>query len=195
MYNNDSRERPRNIIPPRGTMNLMSDMPYWWVPPVIFFIVLAIVVAILIANFSDAFRLLAVLAALIVLLPGEFIFLSARTGRPCRYEADDEKLTVFRKNKTEEFYYREITGVEFEPFYIVILGFEPFNCGYKITVHTKSKDTVRYYAFNGAYGKNPPQKTPFWILVMNMPEEYRPELSADMISVENYYGNAQKKEP
>lgn len=191
----DSRERPRNIISPRGTMNLMSDKPYWWVPPVIFFIVLAVIVFILLVNFSDAFMLLAVFAGLIVILPGEFIFLSARTGRPCRYEADDEKLTVFRRNKTEEFYYSEITGVEFESFYILILGAEPFNCGYKVTIHTKLGDTVRYYAFNGAHGKNPPQETPFWILVMNMPEEPEPEKPNDIISRENYYENAQKKEP
>ena len=130
---------------------------------------------------------------MIAALPGEFIFLSARTGRPCRYEADDEKLTVYRRNKTEEFYYSEFTGVEFEPFNSMV--FDAFRCGYKVTIHTRLGDIVRYYAFNGAHGKNPPQETPFWILVMNMPEEYRPEPSADLISVENYYENAQKKEP
>ena len=189
----DNRERPRSSISPRGTMNLMSDKPFWWVIPSLLDIAIAIGVFIALIVFSDAMFLLGILAFIVVSLPAEFMFLSARTGKSCRYEADDEKLMIFRRNKTEEFYYSEITGVKFEPF-SMMAGMEVFNCGYKVTVYTKYKETVRYYAFSGAHGKNPPQQTPFWILVMNMPEENRPELSADLISGESYYENAQKKE-
>ena len=181
----DSGKRPRSSISPKGTMNLMSDKPFWWVVPSLVDIAAAIGVFIALIVFSKAMFLLGILAFIIVSLPAEFMFLSARTGKSCRYEADDEKLTIFRRDKTEEFYYREITGVKFEPF-SMMAGMEVFNCGYKITICTKYKETVRYYAFSGTHGKNPPQATPFWILVMNMPEDNRPEPSADMISGAEY---------
>ncbi len=184
------RETPRNIISKSGTMNLMSDKPFWWVPLSMFFIVLGIVVGILVGNL---FRLLGLFVGIILALPAEFFFISARTGKMCRYEADDEKMTVYRKKTTEEYYYREITGVEFKPFYILIFATEPFFCGYKVTIHTKIKDTVRYYAFGGSHGKNPPQETPFWILVMNMPE--KKEKDREIVSGEEYYANEKKEEP
>lgn len=189
----DSRERPRSIISPKGTMNLMSDKPFWWVVPSVFFVVLAFGACFALIAFSNAMTLLGILAFIIVSLPAEFMFISARTGRACRYEADDEKLTVYRKGKTEEFYYSETLGVSFEPF-SMIWGIDTFNCGYKVTIHTKYKDTVRYYAFGGTHGKNPPQETPFWILVMNMPEE-KPESASNFITGEEYYANETKEKP
>lgn len=189
----NSREKPRNIISKHGTMNLMSDKPYWWVAPSAVFIVLGIAACITLFILDSAFALLGIFVGLILILPAEFMFLSARTGRACRYEADDEKLTVFRRDKTEEFYYCETLGVTFEPF-SMMLG-DVFDCGYKVIIHTKYKDIVRYYAFGGSHGKNPPQETPFWILVMNLPEDKDPGSTPDMISGENYYENAQKKEP
>lgn len=189
---NDNPETRRVIIPQSGTMNLMADKPYWWVVPSVIFIVLGIAVFILLINFSDAFMLLAVLAGIIVMLPAEFLFLAGRTGRACRFETDEEKLTVHRKNGDDYFYFSETLGVEFEPF-VIWIAFYPFNCGYKVTVHTKYKDIVRYYAFSGAYSKNPPQDTPFWILVMNMPEEK--EKNREIISGEEYYANEKKEKP
>lgn len=165
-----SREKPRNIIARQGSMNLMSDKPFWWVAPSLIFLVLAIAACITLFTFDNAFALLGIFAGFLLCLPAEFMFLSARTGKACRYEADEEKLTVFRRGRTEEYYYREIVGVKFEPFSMV-LGLDVFNCGHKVTIETKYSTAVRYYAFNGAHGKNPPQETPFWILVMNMPEE------------------------
>ncbi len=185
-------EARRVTISKSGTMNLIADKPYWWVAPAVIFLVLAVVVFILIVSVSDGFRLLALLAALLAGLPAEFLFLVGRTGRACRYEADGEKLTVYRKKGAEYFYYSETTGVTFEPF-VIWIAFYPFNCGHKVTIHTKYRDIVRYYAFSGAYGKNPPQDTPFWILVMNMPEEK--EKNQDIISGDEYYANETKKEP
>ncbi len=190
----DSNNTGRHFIAKSGTMNLMSDNPYWWVAPAIVFVVLGIAAFIVIISFDRAFTLLGVLVGFIISIPGDFIFLSARTGKRCRYEADDEKLTIYRGDKTEEIYYSELLGVKFEPFYM-ILGLEPFYCGYKVTIEAKFRTIVRYYAFNGAYGKNPPADTPFWILVMNLPENSAEQNTADTVSMENYYENAQKKEP
>jgi len=183
---NENMETRRVIIPKSGTMNLMADNPYWWVAPTLIFLALGIAVFILLVNFSNAFLLLALLAGLITALPAEFLFLAARTGRACRYETDDEKLTVYRRKGNDYFYFSETLGVKFEPF-VIWLAFYPFNCGYKVTIHTKYKDIVRYYAFSGTYGKNPPEDTPFWILVMNLPEEK--EKNREIISGEEYYAN------
>lgn len=189
----NTREKPRNLISKQGSMNLISDKPYWWVIPSIILLALGVAACIALITFDKAFTLLGLFACIIICLPADFMFLSARTGKPCRYEADEEKLTVFRRDKTEEYYYREIISVKFEPF-SMILGMEVFNCGYKVTIETKYKTTVRYYAFNGAHGKNPQQETPFWILVMNMPEGKTNETN-EIITGEEYYANAQKKEP
>lgn len=172
----------------------MSDKPYWWVAPSFVFLALGVTTFIVFISFDKALTLLGIFACFILCLPAEFIFISARTGKSCRYEADDEKLTVYRRDKAEEFYYREILGVTFETFSI-IWGIDVFNCGYKVTIETKYKTTIRYYAFSGAHGKNPPQETPFWILVMNIPEPPSSEKPIDTVSRENYYENAQKKEP
>ncbi|MGN0680042.1 MAG: hypothetical protein ACI4JS_10305 [Oscillospiraceae bacterium] len=188
-----SREKPRNLIAKQGSMNLMSDKPYWWVIPLVIILALGVAACIAIIAFDNAFTLLGIFACFIICLPGDFMFLLARTGKACRYEADEEKLTVFRRDKTEEYYYREIICVKFEPF-SMILGMEVFNCGYKVTIETKYNTTVRYYAFNGAHGKNPPQETPFWILVMNMPEGKNEETN-EIITGEEYHANAKKKEP
>lgn len=190
----DIREKPRNIISPRGTMNLMSDKPFWWVVPSVIVLALAFAACFALIAFDRAMTLLGIFAFIIVSLPAEFMFISARTGRACRYEADDEKLTVYRRDKIEEFYYCETLGVTFKPF-SMLWGIDTFNCGYKVIIHTKYMDIVRYYAFSGAHGKNPPQETPFWILVMNMPKESEPEKTNDIISRENYYENAQKEKP
>ncbi len=188
----DSNNATRHFIAKSGTMNLMSDKPYWWVAPSIVFLVLGIAACFIIISFDRAFTLLGLFVGFIIILPADLMFLTARTGKRCRYEADDEKLTIYRRNKTEEYYYSEILGVKFEPFYLVT-GFDVFNCGYKVTIEAKFRTIVRYYAFNGAYGKNPPADTPFWILVVNMPED--PQKTIDTVSMENYYENAQKKEP
>ncbi len=182
----------RHFIAKSGTMNLMSDNPYWWVAPAIVFIVLGIAAFFVIALFDRALTLLGLFVGFIITLPADFMFLTARTGKRCRYEADDEKLTIYRGDKTEEIYYSELLGVKFEPFYIFLIR-EPFYCGYKVTIEAKFRTIVRYYAFNGAYGKNPPADTPFWILVMNLPENSAEQNSADTVSMENYYENAQKK--
>jgi len=190
----DYNTTARHFIAKSGTMNLMSDKPYWWVAPAIVFTVLAIAAFIVIISFDRALTLLGIFVVFIICLPADFMFLSARTGKRCRYEADDEKLTIYRREKPEEIYYSEVLGVKFEPFYM-ILGLETFNCGYKVTIKAKFRTIVRYYAFNGAYGKNPPADTPFWILVINMPEDPTPQNPTDTVSLENYYENAQKKEP
>ena len=191
---NGNTEPRRVIIPKSGSMNLIADKPYWWVVPSVIFIVLGIVVFILIVNFSDAFRLLAVLAGIVVMLPAEFLFLVGRTGRLCRFETDDEKMTVYRKNGADYFYFSETLGVTFEPF-VIWIAFYPYNCGYKVTIHTKLKDIVRYYSFSGVHetAKTPPQDTPFWILVMNMPEEK--EKNKEIISGDEYYANETKEKP
>ncbi len=188
----DSNNTARHFIAKSGTMNLMSDNPYWWVAPAIVFVALGIAACFIIISFDSALTLLGIFVGFIITLPADFMFLTARTGKRCRYEADDEKLTIYRGDKPEEIYYSELLEVKFEPFYIFLIR-EPFYCGYKVTIEAKFRTIVRYYAFNGAYGKNPPADTPFWILVVNMPED--PQKPIDTVSMENYYENAQKKEP
>lgn len=82
----------------QGVMKMLSDKPFWWVVPSIMVGVIAFAAAVAI-SVSTGMRLLGYLAILIIGLPAEFMFIFARTGKRCEYEADDEKLTIRRPNK------------------------------------------------------------------------------------------------
>lgn len=165
----------------QGVMKMLSDKPFWWVVPSIIVGVIAFAAAVAI-SVSTGMRLLGYLAILIIVLPAEFMFIFARTGKRCEYEADDEKLTIRRPNKPEEcYYYAETKYVEITPFHMLWI-----NCGYKIKIETKYQTIIRYFAFDGPNDRTLPQDTPFAILGERIPQRVTDN---EIISGNEYYNN------
>lgn len=165
----------------QGVMKMLSDKPFWWVVPSIIVGIIAFAAAVAI-SVSTGMRLLGYLAILIIGLPAEFIFIFARTGKRCEYEADDEKLTILRPNKPEEcYYYAETKYVEITPFHMLWI-----NCGYKIKIETKYQTIIRYFAFDGPNDRTLPQDTPFAILGERIPQRVTDN---EIISGNEYYNN------
>lgn len=165
----------------KGVMKMLSDKPFWWVVPSIFFGIAAFAVAVAI-SVSTGMRLLGYLAILIIGLPAEFMFIFARTGKCCEYEVDDEKLTIRRPNKPEEcYYYAETKHVEITPFRMLWI-----NCGYKVKIETKYQTIIRYFAFDGPNDRALPRDTPFAILGERIP---RRVTDNEIISENEYYKN------
>lgn len=165
----------------KGVMKMLSDKPFWWVVPSIIVGVIAFAAAVAI-SVSTGMRLLGYLAILIIGLPAEFMFIFARTGKRCEYEADDEKLTICRPNKPEEcYYYAETKYVEITPFHMLWI-----NCGYKVKIETKYQTIIRYFAFDGPNDKTLPQDTPFAILGERIPQRVTDN---EIISGNDYYKN------
>lgn len=149
----------------KGVMKMLSDRPFWWVAPSVFFGVIAFAAAVAVSS-ATGMRLLGYLAILIIGLPAEIMFLIARTGKRCEYTADGEKLTLRRANKPEEcYYYAETRNVEIAPFHMLWL-----NCGYRVKIETKYQTVTRYFAFDGPNDRTRPQDTPFAILGERIPQ-------------------------
>lgn len=165
----------------KGVMYMLSDKPFWWVIPSICVCVAAFAAAVAVKNLTGV-RLLGYLAILIVCIPAEVMFILARTGTRCEYEADDEKLTIRRPNKPAEcYYYSETRAVEITLFRMLWI-----KCGYKVTIETKYRTIIRYYAFDGPNDMIPPTEIPFAILGKNIPQKVE---NKEIISGSEYYGN------
>ncbi|MDE6733384.1 MAG: hypothetical protein K2J77_10965 [Oscillospiraceae bacterium] len=153
----------------RGRMSLMADNPYRWVLP------FALVEA---AGFAAAMpfiipglkeRSFMILIAFLILavfsFAAQLFFISAKSGKPCEYEADDEKFIIRRSGMQEEcFYYSQTHSVQIEPFSMVFIS-----CGYKVTIETDFKTAIFYYAFGGPHDKTLPEDTPFALLGERIP--------------------------
>lgn len=170
-----------DIIMKKGVMKMLSDKPFWWVIPSICVCVAAFAAAVAVKNLTGM-RLLGYLAILIVCIPAEVMFILARTGTRCEYEADDEKLTIRRPGKpAEHYYYSETRAVEITPFRMLWI-----KCGYKITIVTEYRTIIRYYAFDGPNDTTPPSEIPFAILGKHIPQK---AANNEVISGSEYYGN------
>lgn len=186
----------------KGTMNLMSDNPHWWITPCAALYAVGLLAAFpfLITFFQN--RSVVYLIGILILLPfaltAQFVFVAARSGKRCEYEADGEKFIIRRKNMPEDcFFYSETLSVKVEPF---IMAWN--NCGYKVTIETKYRTVVYYYAFSGPNSKTEPNGTPFTILRERIPQRTyagsdRNEFANadEMISGDEFYENEKKKEP
>lgn len=154
----------------RGRMSLMSDNPHWWELPFALVEVAGFGAAMPFIVSSIKSRSFMWLVALLILFVFSFfaqmIYIRAKSGNLCEYEADDEKFIIRRPGLQEEcFYYSETQSVTIEPFFMV---FE--NCGYKVTIETNFKTAVFYYAFGGPHDKTRPEDIPFVILAERIPQ-------------------------
>lgn len=154
----------------RGRMNLMADNPYWWVLP--FTLVelagfgAAMPFIISIIKSRSFMGLVAFLILAVFSFFAQLFFISAKSGKPCEYEADDEKFIIRRSGMQEEcFYYSQTHSVRIKPFSMVFIS-----CGYKVTIETDFKTAIFYYAFGGPHDKTLPEDTPFALLGERIPQ-------------------------
>ena len=178
----------------KGIMYLMADNPHWWVLP--YCAVAAVSLLAALPFFIYFFRnrsVIGLIGILILAVFGffnQFFIFTAKSGKRCEYEADEEKFIIRRPWKPEEcFYYTATLSVEVQSFSMAFM-----NCGYKVTILTRYKTAVFYYAFNGEFSRTAPDETPFSLLGQRI---HREKIIAnnDLISGEDYYENAKEKEP
>lgn len=153
-----------------GRMSLMADNPYWWVLPFTIVEMAGFGVAMPFIISTIKSRSFMGLIALLILAVFSFLaqlfFISAKSGKPCEYEADDEKFILRRSGMREEcFYYSQTHSVQIEPFSMVFIS-----CGYKVTIETDVKTAIFYYAFGGPYDKTLPEDIPFALLGERIPQ-------------------------
>lgn len=84
---------------------------------------------------------------------------------------------IWRGMQEECFYYSETRSIKIESFFMVFI-----NCGYKVTIETRFKTSVFYYAFGGPHDKTQPKDIPFALLAERIPQ--RSEKSDDVSVIE-----------
>ena len=127
--------------------------------------VIAVSVLLFIASLIEGESALLMYAMLLVIVESVIIFAAMSLakfilyGKECFYHADEQKLSVERAGKYDDFFYMNIMCVRYDP--LVTLGRQR---GFIVTITTR-KSTVEYkYIFRRTDVVMSPEKTPFAIL-------------------------------